>query len=153
SVVRDAESGERITSQARRVFNATGSWADRSSGTPPVVRPQRGTHLFVAASRSPVRACSTISHPDDRRPVFVFPWKGQTCIGTTDIDHRADIQDEPHCTPAEVDYSLKVANSEMPDSHSCREDVSATMAGVRPIIASGKGRDPSKERRDHSVWQ
>lgn len=152
-VVRDAESGERITLQARRVFNATGLWADRLSGTPPVVRPQRGTHLFVAASRLPVRACLTILHPDDRRPVFVFPWKGQTCIGTTDIDHRADIQDEPHCTPAEVDYLLKVANSEMPDLHLCREDVLATMAGVRPIIASGKGRDPSKERRDHLVWQ
>lgn len=152
-VARDAESGERIVLQARQVFNATGLWADRLSGSPPVVRPQRGTHLFVAASRLPVRDCLTILHPDDRRPVFVFPWKGQTCIGTTDIDHREDIQDEPHCTPAEVDYLLKVANSEMRDLHLRREDVLATMAGVRPIIASGKGRDPSKERRDHLVWQ
>ena len=27
------------------------------------------------------------------------------------------------------------------------------MAGVRPIIASDTGLDPSKERRDHLVWQ
>ncbi|MBI3380725.1 MAG: glycerol-3-phosphate dehydrogenase/oxidase [Aquabacterium sp.] len=149
----NTDNGARLTLHARHVFNATGLWADRLSGTPPVVRPQRGTHLFVAASRLPVRDCLTILHPDDHRPVFVFPWKGQTCIGTTDIDHREGLQDEPHCTPAEIDYLLKVANSELPALHLRREDVLATMAGVRPIIASGKGKDPSKERRDHLVWQ
>ena len=33
-----------------------------------------------------------------------------------------------------------------------REDVVSTWAGVRPVVASGKGISPSKERRDHVVW-
>ncbi|HEX5356633.1 MAG TPA: glycerol-3-phosphate dehydrogenase/oxidase [Aquabacterium sp.] len=151
--LRDTDTGEAHEIRTRRVFNATGLWADRLSGTPPVVRPQRGTHLFVSAERLPVQDCLTIMHPDDGRPVFVFPWKGQTCIGTTDLDHRDDINTEPHCSSAEIDYLLKVANSEMPQLQLSRRDILSTMAGVRPIIASGKGRDPSKERRDHLVWQ
>lgn len=151
--LRDADTGEEHEIRARRVFNATGLWADRLSGTPPVVRPQRGTHLFVSSERLRVQDCLTIMHPDDGRPVFVFPWKGQTCIGTTDLDHRDDFNTEPHCSSDEIDYLLKVANSEMPQAQLTRHDILSTMAGVRPIIASGKGRDPSKERRDHLVWQ
>lgn len=151
--LQDTDTGERTQVRARHVFNATGLWADRLSGTPAVVRPQRGTHLFVSAQRLPVQDCLTIRHPDDGRPVFVFPWKGQTCIGTTDLDHQGDLHDEPHCHSAEIDYLLQVANSEMPHLHLSRDDILATMAGVRPIIASGRGRHPSKERRDHLVWK
>ena len=28
----------------------------------------------------------TFPHPDDGRPVFVFPWEGATLLGTTDLD-------------------------------------------------------------------
>ncbi|MES2088573.1 MAG: glycerol-3-phosphate dehydrogenase/oxidase [Pseudomonadota bacterium] len=149
----DALSGERIQIEAKQVFNATGLWADRLSGTPPHVRPQRGGHLFVSSQRVPVQDCLTVMHPDDGRPVFVFPWRGETCIGTTDLDHQGDVNEEPHCTTAEVDYLLKVVNHEMPTVQLARADIISTMAGVRPIIASGRGRNPSKERREHVVWQ
>lgn len=151
--LRDTLSGETLQIQSRHVFNATGLWADRLSGTAPNIRPQRGGHLFVPTERVPVKDCLTIMHPDDGRPVFVFPWKGQTCIGTTDLDHRLDNAEEPYCTDEEIDYLLKVANVEMPGIQLKRGDIISTMAGVRPIIGSGRGRDPSKERRDHMVWQ
>ena len=32
-------------------------------------------------------------------------------------------------------------------------DVVSSMAGVRPVIASGKGLNPSQESREHSVWR
>ncbi|MDO9235023.1 MAG: glycerol-3-phosphate dehydrogenase/oxidase [Aquabacterium sp.] len=151
--LRDTDTGAVIELQAKQVFNATGSWADRLSGAPAVVRPQRGTHLFVSKLRLPMRDCLTIKHPTDGRPVFIFPWKGQTCIGTTDLDHKGGLNQEPHCTQAEIDYLLTVVNSEMPSIRLTRQDILSTMAGVRPIISSGKGNDPSKERRDHLVWQ
>ena len=139
--------------RAKHVFNATGLWADQLSGTAPRIRPQRGSHLFVAKDRLPIDSCLTLLHPDDKRYVFVYPWKGETCIGTTDLDHRFDIDEEAFCTEQEVDYLLKLVNHEFPGANLERRDIHSTMAGVRPIIASGAGRDPSKERRTHLVWQ
>lgn len=150
--VRDAD-GTEVVIRAGAVINATGAWADQLSGASPRVRPQRGSHLFVPADRLPVEDCMTLINPRDQRPVFVFPWEGCTCIGTTDLDHRDDPDREPRATDEEVDYLLSLANGYFPDAKLVRGDIIATMAGVRPIIASGKGRDPSAERRDHAVWQ
>ncbi len=149
----DRIDSQSIQIKAKYVFNATGLWADRLSGAPPKVRPQRGSHLFVPITRLPVTDCLTVMHPDDNRPVFIFPWKGQTCIGTTDLDHQFDRNQEAFCTPEEVSYLLKVANTEFNDAELDVSDIISTMAGVRPIIASDTGKDPSKERRDHLVWQ
>lgn len=146
-------SQQELLLKAHHVINATGAWADRLSGSEQKVRPQRGSHLFVPAERLPVSDCLTILHPDDGRPVFVFPWEGRTCIGTTDIDHQADLSFEPICTRAEVDYLLKLVNNQFPQVALKDADIISTMAGVRPIIASGKGIDPAKERRDHAVWE
>lgn len=149
----DGLTGSALELKAHHVINATGAWADRLSGSAQKVRPQRGSHLFVAAERLPVEDCLTILHPDDGRPVFVFPWEGRTCVGTTDIDHQEDLSFEPVCTRREVDYLLKLVNSQFPAVGLGDADIISTMAGVRPIIASGKGIDPSKERRDHAVWE
>ncbi|RYZ85733.1 MAG: glycerol-3-phosphate dehydrogenase/oxidase, partial [Moraxellaceae bacterium] len=151
--IMDRVDQQQIQIKAKYVFNATGLWADRLSGAPPKVRPQRGSHLFVPTQRLPVTDCLTVMHPDDNRPVFIFPWKGQTCIGTTDLDHKFDRNEEAFCTTEEVSYLLKVANSEFNNVNLKVEDIISTMAGVRPIIASDTGLDPSKERRDHLIWQ
>ena len=151
--VRDMASGANLALNADKVINATGAWADRLSGATARVRPQRGSHLFVPSARLPVTQCFTLVNADDGRPVFVFPWEGTTCIGTTDIDHREALDEEPHCTESEIDYLLVHINRQFPQAQLTRADILSTMAGVRPIIASGKGRNPSAERRDHAVWQ
>ncbi|WP_410210068.1 glycerol-3-phosphate dehydrogenase/oxidase [Aquirhabdus sp.] len=150
--VEDKISGEVLDINAAQVVNATGAWADLLSADIAKVRPQRGSHIFILEDKLPVQDCLTVMHPDDGRPVFIYPWKGQTCIGTTDLDHREAINLEPHCTAAEIDYLLKVANQQFAAASITRADIISTIAGVRPIIASGKGSDPSKERRDHLVW-
>lgn len=71
--VTDRTSGQTATLSSRRVVSATGAWADRFSGSDPRVRPLRGSHLFVDPERLPVKDCLTVMHPDDGRPVFVFP--------------------------------------------------------------------------------
>ncbi len=151
--VADSLSGDVVEIQARHVINATGAWADRLSGAEARIRPLRGSHLFVSADRLPVSDCIALLHPDDRRPVFVFPWEGLTCIGTTDLDHREDLDQEPSVSAKETDYLLKLVNSQFPAVTLGLEDIVSTMAGVRPVIASGKSLDPSRERRDHAVWE
>jgi glycerol-3-phosphate dehydrogenase len=152
-VVEDKISGEMIEFKTAQVVNATGAWADILSNTEAKVRPQRGSHIFIPAAKVPINDCLTVMHPDDNRPVFLYPWKGETCIGTTDLDHKEAVNVEPHCTSQEVDYLLKVANQQLPTVPLTRVDIISTMAGVRPIIGSGSGSDPSKERRDHLVWK
>ncbi|KAF0810514.1 glycerol-3-phosphate dehydrogenase [Alcanivorax sp. S71-1-4] len=151
-VLKDSVTGARHTLRSRHVINATGAWADRLSGAGARVRPLRGSHLFVAAARLPVKDCLTVMHPDDGRPVFVFPWEGLTCIGTTDLDHGDDLDREPRVSQREIDYLLRLVNTQFPEIHLAEQDIVSTMAGVRPVISSGKGLDPSKERRDHAVW-
>lgn len=159
--VEDRVSGEQAELSAPVVINATGAWADRLGGAgpdaAPRIRPLRGSHLFVDPARLPVDDCLTVMHPRDGRPVFVFPWEGVTCVGTTDLDHGDDLDLEASASAGEVDYLLELINSQFPAAGLSRDDVLSTMAGVRPVIASGKpaaaGKAPSKERRDHAVWQ
>lgn len=137
---------------ATKVINATGAWADSLSGTTPKVRPQRGSHLFVPQAKLPVEQAYTLVNPDDQRPVFIFPWRGITCIGTTDLDHSTPLASEPYCTLEEMDYLLTLANRFFPQAKLTSNDILATQAGVRPIISKGSGRNPSQESRRHAVW-
>jgi len=151
--VSDLQSGEEATLDAGVVINATGAWANQLGGAGQRIRPLRGSHLFVEPGRLPVADCLTVMHPRDGRPVFVFPWEGVTCVGTTDLDHGDSLDQEARASSAEVDYLLELINSQFPEVNLSRDDILSTMAGVRPVIASGDGKDPSKERRDHAVWE
>lgn len=111
----------------------------------------RGSHLIFPAWRLPVAQALSFLHPLDHRPVFIFPWEGITLIGTTDVDHHAPLDVEPAISPAEVAYLMAAAESQFPSLGLTLADVTATFAGVRPVIGSGKD-DPSQESRDHVVW-
>lgn len=140
--------------RARVVINATGAWADRlrrQIGKPPHIRPLRGSHLVFPSWRFPVAQAISFLHPIDRRPVFVFPWEGITLVGTTDVDHHADLDEEPCINPAEVSYLMAAVQSQFAPLGIGVEDVIATFAGIRPVIDTGK-EDPSKESRDHVIW-
>lgn len=151
--VTDGCDGSQHGLEATSVINATGAWADQLAGGDEArIRPLRGSHLFVSAARLPVEDCLTILHPEDGRPVFIFPWEGATCIGTTDLDHGRDLTEEPRCSRRELEYLLELANSQFPDLDLEATDVISTWAGVRPVISSGKGLDPSQEKREHEVW-
>ena len=49
--------------------------------------------------------------------------------------------------------SSRLIRSLFPGAAITPADVVSTMAGVRPVIASGKGLNPSQESREHSIWQ
>jgi glycerol-3-phosphate dehydrogenase len=139
--------------RARVVINATGAWADGlrgQTGAERKLRPLRGSHLVLPAWRLPLSQAVSLMHPADGRPVFAFPWEGVTLVGTTDVDHDADLTAEAAITKAEFDYLMEALCFQFPQVGLAPTDVIATYAGVRPVIDSGQS-DPSKEPREHAV--
>lgn len=154
-VAKDAVSGQTAEVEARAVVNATGVFVDELRervGERPKMRPLRGSHLVFAASRFPIGAAVNVPHPKDQRPLFAFPWEGATVFGTTDVDHRSALDDEPAMSAEECAYLFEALDGRFPSLELTRKDVLATYSGVRPVIGTGKS-DPSKESRDHALWE
>jgi len=140
------------------VINATGVWADRlqqpeSDEQPMTIRPLRGSHLVLPWQTLPVSCSVSLFHPDDKRPVFAFPWAGTTVLGTTDLDHKEDLDIEPRISSEEVDYLLRISSRLFPSAVVTKRDVLSTWAGVRPVVTSAQktaeSKTPSKESREH----
>ena len=147
------ESGSTLSQTATCVINATGAWADglrQGLGQHPKLRPLRGSHLLLPLWRLPVAQSISLFHPRDGRPVFAYPWEGMALVGTTDIDHPHDLNQEPAITEDEVMYLLEAVRHTFPHLDIQAEDIVSTYAGVRPVVSSGAA-DPSKETRDHIV--
>ena len=154
AVLRDAMTGAEYAVRARLVISATGAWADAlrgQLGAAPKLRPLRGSHLVLPGWRLPLAQAISLMHPKDGRPVFAFPWEGVTLVGTTDVDHAANLNQDAAITRAELDYLMAALETQFPQLHLKETDVIATYAGVRPVVDSGQS-DPSKEGRDHAVW-
>lgn len=151
-----------LTVNTSLVINATGAWArqlQQVDKTDTNIRPLRGSHLVVPYSRLPVSCSVSLFHPEDRRPVFAFPWQGTTVLGTTDLDHSDTLSREPAITREELDYLLQISSRLFPSSAISERDVIATWAGVRPVVTQlgveqgeQKARTPSQENREHVIW-
>jgi glycerol-3-phosphate dehydrogenase len=147
----DRISGHEAEVRARVVVNATGAWADRLRAPGRhafTMRPLRGSHLIFPAGRFPLSHAVNFTHPHDRRAVTFAPWEGATLVGTTDVDHRETLDDEPRASPAEVRYLMAAVDHAFPGLSLNLDDVIATFAGVRPVVDTGHI-DPSRESREH----
>lgn len=146
---------------AKLVVNATGAWSDQLD--PQVIlRPLRGSHIIVPSWRLPVANVVTLLHPQDQRPMMIYPWQNTTLIGTTDIDHESsmtgDIQgrSEPKITQQELDYIFELVDAEFPAAQLTAQDVISTYAGVRPIVLDkpiDHSVSASDEKRTHSLFE
>lgn len=153
AAIRDEWTGQQAEARAKVVINATGAWGDElrlAMGESRRLRPLRGSHLFFSLERFPVYQAIAFSHPDDGRPVFVYPWEGVALVGTTDVDHTEPLSEETSISVEEADYLLQAVQSYFPELELRKQDVLATQAGVRPVVDTGKP-DPSAESRDHII--
>lgn len=153
-VARDAVTGRSHQVPARAVVNAAGPWSDRLReplGATARIRPLRGSHLVFPAWRLPVAQALTVFHPADRRPVVIAPWEGATLVGTTDLDHRQPLDQEPRISVQELTYLMELVRAWFPSLDLGPDDLVSTFAGVRPVVGSTH-RDPTCESRDHVVW-
>jgi glycerol-3-phosphate dehydrogenase len=141
--------------RATTVVLATGPWTDTLlpalslGGERPLLRPTKGVHIVVDRARLPVSRAVTM-FTRDHRAIFCLPWIERTVIGTTDTDERGD-PSEVAATLADVEYLCENANQFFPDSRLTPDDVIATWAGLRPLIASPTGRE-SDVSREHQVF-
>ncbi len=161
-LLKDLHSGQDYSVSAKVVINATGVWTDelRSDlGAKKAIRPLRGSHLVLPFWRLPVAFSVSFFHPDDQRPVFVFPWEGTTVVGTTDLDHRQDGSEEATISEEEVRYLLAAVNTQFPQADIQKKDIRASWSGVRPVVSksmsvnqnNGESK-PSDEKREHAIW-
>ncbi|WRH93085.1 glycerol-3-phosphate dehydrogenase/oxidase [Pseudomonas fluorescens] len=155
--VEDCEGGTSLQLRCGVLAVATGAWAERLRPTeaPRQLRPLRGSHLLLPGWRLPVAQAFTFLHERDRRPVFVFPWEGATVVGTTDLDHREDLDQSASISGEELDYLLAACTQQFPGAEVTANDVLSTWSGVRPVVGSaGAHHDkPSNETREHVLWQ
>lgn len=156
--VADQVSGQQFNLSAKVVINATGAWTDKlrqQLQAKKAIRPLRGSHLIVPSWRLPLAYSVSYFHPEDKRPIFAFPWENSTVIGTTDLDHHHDLNQQPCISQDEVDYLLAGINKQFPQADISEADVISTYAGIRPVVSNNdneKNTKPSDEKREHSIW-
>jgi len=136
----DAISGAHVAVKAHVVVNATGPWTDalRRLDEPdakPLLRPTKGAHIVVPQSRIGNAGAVTLLSPLDGRVMFVLPWGQVSYVGTTDTD-SAQPPDGVAADAADVEYLLRSANAIFPNARLGVDDVVATWAGLRPLLAS-----------------
>jgi glycerol-3-phosphate dehydrogenase len=152
--IEDTETRESRTLETRTVINATGCWAERLHPSPDPdrhLRPLRGSHLVFPAEALPIKFGVSFLHPRDNRAIFALPWEGAVLVGTTDLDHKADLSLEPSITESEIIYLLEGLNTIFPSLEISLNDCISTFAGLRPVISEGR-LSPSDESREHVVW-
>lgn len=154
----DTTTAKTFDLNAKVVVNATGPWTDelrKQLNAKKAIRPLRGSHLIIPSWRLPLAYSVSCFHPDDKRPIFAFPWENSTVLGTTDLDHDSSLSQQPTISQTEVDYLLKGINQQFPQANISEDDVISTFAGIRPVVSSSdniKNTKPSDEKREHSIW-
>lgn len=157
-VVRNMRDGRLKEVKAHTVINATGPWTDEvlaMSGprAHKMLRPTKGIHIVVEKAKLPVQHAVVLFHPTDRRVLFALPWGERTYVGTTDTDYDEPLGQEA-ATLADVDYLIAASNAHFPNHQIKREDVIATWASLRPLIAPGpEGGEMAESQvsREHQI--
>ena len=166
SKVCGARLGDGTVVKARHVINAGGVWSAEvaasgvEQGAGFSLRPAKGIHVTVRASRLPCDYASVISVPGDRRSVFVVPWAADeatspsdegryTYVGTTDTDYDGPL-DDPQCTPEDIDYVLGAVNA-WTSANLTTRDVTATWAGLRPLVSDASSARTADLSRRHKI--
>ncbi|MCI2170068.1 type 1 glycerol-3-phosphate oxidase [Schleiferilactobacillus perolens] len=145
--VKDLLTDEEFDIHAKLVINTTGPWSDKfkaldnKESQAPTLRPTKGVHLVVDGSRLPVPQPTYLDTGlNDGRMFFVVPREGKTYFGTTDTDYTGDYE-HPRVEQEDLDYLLKVINTRYPEAHITIDDIQASWAGLRPLIANNSSSD------------
>ncbi len=151
----DVHTKEQMQVNTPVVINASGVCAEQFHLSPVKdfhIRPLRGSHLVFPGHVLPLETVISFIHPRDSRPVFLFPWEGSLFLGTTDVDHAGNLNQEPAMTRTEADYLMEGLRFLLPGHALTRCKPIASIAGVRAVL-SRKHTAASKESREHVVWQ
>lgn len=137
--------------RAKTIVCATGPWADGMGNNRLHLRLTKGIHLVIDRARLPVPDAVVMT--EGKRVLFAIPWGERVILGTTDTDFDAKSEGAiaQVCAEAEdIAYVLKVTNQSFPGAKLTSDDVRATWAGLRPLIANPNG-TPSDISRSHEI--
>jgi glycerol-3-phosphate dehydrogenase len=163
--VRDRLTGDEIVVRAQVVVNAAGVWTDEVRSLhegvhPGTLRPAKGVHVTVPWDRVRNDIAVVIPVPGDKRTLFVVPWGRladgtfRHCyVGTTDTDYSGPL-DDPQCTAEDVDYVLRALNAALDRDITeplTPGDVTASWAGLRPLVAGADSERTADLSRRHVV--
>lgn len=154
--LRDVLTGREFTALSRTVVNASGVWTDRvrSSAIPEaenIIQPAKGIHIVFPLSLKPIKNVVILKGADGR-PLFAVPSGDMVYVGTTDDRYEGDL-DSPRATTDEVDYLIDAVNRYLIGPPLTREGVTATWAGVRPLVSSGKKDETKDISREHIIME
>ena len=138
---------------ARVVIAAVGIWTDSlirmvDPEAPERVRQSKGVHLVVRGDA--FRSTSAVIARTPSSVLFLLPWGDNWLVGTTDTPYEGGDLADPQATEEEIAYLLGQANRWLARPLR-REDVIATYAGFRPLVAEGE--DPTTQMsREHAIF-
>jgi glycerol-3-phosphate dehydrogenase len=144
--------GDTFTDQTHKVFartviNACGPWSATLPHSGVKLRLTKGVHLVIDRQRFGVPDAVMVT--DGQRTLFVIPWGERSILGSTDTDYDGPL-DDVRTDADDVRYVLGIINSYFPDAKLTPADILSTWAGLRPLIASGRG-GPSDISRAHQI--
>ncbi len=124
--------------QTSVLVNAAGSWVNQvlqsiSPSTKTLaISLVKGSHIILPQEQETF----VYSEAADGRAVFIMPWKGQTMVGTTEVDTT----DFKHPVPNtdEISYLLNTYHRHYPSRAFSKKDVVDCFAGVR-VLPGGSG--------------
>lgn len=142
--LRDVDSGEELTTQARTLVNAAGPFVDEVNedlGTTTTHRIvySKGIHLVVPRLTTTRHDRVLAFFDDTQRLFYVIPMGHRSVIGTTDT--RVD-SPRTEVTDADRDFLLAQINARLDlQQPLTRADVIAERCGVRPLVVHREGSD------------
>ncbi|MCW9023426.1 MAG: glycerol-3-phosphate dehydrogenase/oxidase [Gammaproteobacteria bacterium] len=120
----------------RAIVNASGPWVNdvlkRITPAPSLLDMElvQGTHIIIDTPA--LDGVYYLEAPQDKRAVFVMPWKDKTMIGTTET-HFTGSPDQVQATAGEIEYLQSVYQHYFPDNDF---NVMDSFAGLRVLPKS-----------------
>lgn len=150
----DVLTGKSFSLRAKHFISTVGPWTDEVASTllsdwKKILRPSKGIHITLPKDRLPLPSAVVLATGADNRIIFCIPRHEMIIIGTTDTDFK-DRPETVHSDEEDVKYLLKIIERYFPGAKLTKEDIIASYAGVRPLVADGASTE-SKTSREHII--
>jgi len=152
--IRDEESNATFDLRAKVVVNACGIFADEfrrldDPSAMPVLALSRGTHVVIDPQTLSSNDAVLVPKTRDGRVAFAIPWHGRLLVGTTDVAAIEPVAD-PQPTDAEIAFLLETLR-DYTDAAVDATLVTASFAGLRPLVARRPSSSTARVSREHFV--
>jgi glycerol-3-phosphate dehydrogenase len=153
AVLEDRQSASRFKISAETFVNATGPYCDTIrrlavSDAKERIRLSKGVHILLPLPEEFGTHSLLIPKTEDGRVIFAIPWRGRLLVGTTESE--VALGSQLIVSKTEAEFLIRHLNRYVARPFEINDVVSA-IAGLRPLVASGKSRDTKSVIRDYEI--